>query len=86
MTGINLNLLNLMFLAKALSASGLVDVLAQLMTGDYLGAYASFMAQTGNIQPLVKTGIEYGFSKLILGILPGTSTRFGGEKFSVQIS
>ena len=86
MTDINLNLLNLMFLAKTLNASGLVDVAAQLITGDYMGAYAAFMGQAGDIQPLIRTGLEYGFSKLILSILPGTSTKFGGEKFSVQIS
>ena len=86
MTGINLNLLNLKYLAKALSASGLVDVGLQLATGDYMGAYSAFMAQSGNIQPLIRTAFEYGFAKLILSMLPGTSTRFGGERFSVQIA
>jgi len=83
---VNVNLLNLMFLAKALTASGLVDVGLQLLTGDYMGAYSAFMAQSGNIQPLNRTAIEFGFAKFVLGMFPGTSTRFGGKQFSVQIA
>ena len=84
--GIHLNLLNLKYLARLLTTSGLIDAGASLLTGDYMGAYSSFMAQSQNVQPMVRAIIEYGIIKLIVNAIPGTSTRFGGKNFSVQFA
>ena len=84
--GIHLNLLNLKYLAKLLTASGLIDTGAALITGDYMGAYNTFMSQSQNVQPMVRAIIEFGIIKLITSAIPGTSTRFGGKNLSVQFA